>query len=327
MLEESRKALPARAGAATPADAAPTPPLASAAHTSQDFSPLARDLHDMTVVITGASGGIGAALARELVARGSRVVVSARRLEKLRELADSLGNDRVIPIRADVASDEDCRALISQSARALGRIDTLVCNAGFGMLRTMAETTHAEMQRIFAVNVLGTTDCIRYAVPIMLAQEPRDGWRGQIMIVSSAAGRRGLPYFGAYSATKFAQLGIAEALRVELRPHGIAVTSVHPVTTETDFFSTAEREGRGKMPPRGAAEVVQSAATVARKMAAAIRRPRPELWPFAPARIGLGLAALMPRITDRAMAAAAKQFQKAQPHADAPKTDPAGESV
>jgi hypothetical protein len=234
-------------------------------------------------------------------------------MEKLQELANLLGTDRAIPIRADVAVEDDCKNLIAQSAKVLGRIDTLVCNAGYGLLRSVAQTSRVQMERIFATNVLGTTDCVRYVVPLMLKQEPRDGWRGQIMIVSSAAGRRGLPYFGAYSATKFAQLGLAEALRVELRPQQIAVSSVHPVTTETDFFSTAEREGRGKMPPRGAGEVVQSASTVARKMAAAIRRPRPEVWPFRPARIGLGLAALMPRITDRAMAAAFKQFQRVQP--------------
>lgn len=268
----------------------------------------------MNVIITGASGGIGAALARELVAKGARVVISARRMDKLQELSNQLGADRAIPIRADVAADDDCRNLISQSAKVLGRIDTLVCNAGYGLLRSVAQTSHAEMERIFATNVLGTSDCVRYVVPVMLKQEPRNGWRGQIMIVSSAAGRRGLPYFGAYSATKSAQLGLAEALRVELKPEYIAVSSVHPVTTETDFFTTAEREGRGKMPPRGTREVVQSAATVARKMIAAIGRPRPEVWPFRPARIGVGLATLMPRITDRAMAAAYKQFQRVQPN-------------
>jgi short-subunit dehydrogenase len=274
---------------------------------------VAREINGMNVVITGASGGIGAALARELVAKGARVVIAARRLPKLQELANLLGTDRVIPIRADVSLDEDCKNLMAESAKALGRIDTLVCNAGYGLLRSVAETSRAQMQNIFATNVLGTTDCVRYVVPLMLKQEPRDGWRGQIMIVSSAAGRRGLPYFGAYSATKFAQLGLAEALRVELRPRLIAVSSVHPVTTDTDFFSTAEREGHGKMPPRGSGEVVQSATTVAKKMTAAIRRPRPEVWPFRPARIGLGFAALMPRITDRAMAAAFKQFQRVQP--------------
>jgi len=122
------------------------------------------------------------------------------------------------------------------------------------------------------------------------------------MIVSSAAGRRGLPFFGAYSATKFAQLGLSEALRVEQKPQQIAVTSVHPVGTDTEFFTVAERGTGIKVPSPGPGEVRQPASTVARKMIAAIRRPRPEVWPLAIARYAIILGILMPRVTDRVMA-------------------------
>src|SRR4051794_38242177 len=153
------------------------------------------------------------------------------------------------------------------------------------------------MRHIFETNVFGTTDCIRAAVPLMQNQPPRDGFRGQIMIVSSAAARRGLPFFGPYAATKFAQLALAEALRVELKTASIAVTSVHPIGTNTEFFDVAEKQtGIGRpMTDKGRR---QTASTVARKMIRGIERPTTEVWPMRPARWGLGFATMFPGIVD-----------------------------
>ncbi|MBC8107050.1 MAG: SDR family NAD(P)-dependent oxidoreductase [Anaerolineae bacterium] len=260
-----------------------------------------RELKEMVVIITGASAGIGYELARQLSDAGARLVLSARREDRLIELNTSLGGNHLV-VRSDVSRPEDCQMLIAHTVEHFGRIDTLVCNAGYGLTRPVAKTSSDEMLSIFKTNVFGTTDCIRAAVPVMEKQERRDGVRGQIMIVTSAAARRGLPFFGAYSATKFAQLGISEALRVELKPSRIAVTSVHPVGTETEFFKVAEREGGLKMPPQGKGEVRQSAAVVAKKMIKAIRRPRPEVWPLAPARFMLSFATLFPGLVDRIMA-------------------------
>jgi len=256
----------------------------------------------MVVVITGASAGIGRELAVQLSRHGARLVLSARREERLIALNESLGGGHWI-IRADVSNRAECEMLIVRSVEHFGRIDTLVCNAGYGLARQIAESSAEEMAAIFQTNVFGTTDCIRAAVPVMAKQLPPDGskWRGQIMIVSSAAARRGLPYFGAYSATKAAQLSIAEALRVELNPLRIAVTSVHPIGTDTEFFQVAERGTGLKVPPPGPGEMRQSAEKVARKMIAYIQRPRPECWPFAPARAMLSLATLLPGIGDRIM--------------------------
>lgn len=262
---------------------------------------MARTLRDMVVVITGASSGIGHELAGQLARRGARLVVSARRAQRLEALLKEIGGAH-LSVRADVSKREDCERLIAESFERFGRIDTLVCNAGYGLTRPIAETTPEEYQRIFQTNVFGTTDCIRAAVPIMLKQEVRERHRGQIMIVSSAAARRGLPFFGAYAATKSAQLSIAEALRVELRHQQIAVTSVHPVGTETDFFTTAENETGLKLPPRGTGEVRQSVATVARKMILGIERPRTEVWPMGASRLALSLGTLMPGVVDRVMA-------------------------
>ena len=270
---------------------------------------MARELKDMVVVITGASAGIGYELARQLSDAGARLALSARRENRLNELNTSLGGKHLV-VKSDVSRIEDCEMLIARTFENFGRIDTLVCNAGYGIARAIANTSADEMMAIFKTNVFGTTDCIRAAVPIMEKQKPHDNYRGQIMIVTSAAARRGLPFFGAYSATKFAQLGISEALRVELKPSQIAVTSVHPVGTETEFFTVAEREGGLKMPPRGTGEVRQSAAVVAKKMIKAIRRPCPEVWPLAPARFMLSLATLMPGMGDRIMSKYRGEFDR-----------------
>jgi NADP-dependent 3-hydroxy acid dehydrogenase YdfG len=254
----------------------------------------------MVVVITGASAGIGEAVARELGGRGARLVLAARRLERLEQINRLLGGGHLC-MQSDVARVDDCRRLVAQAVERFGRIDTLLCNAGFGFCRPLAATTPQQMREIFATNVMGTTDLIHYAVPVMAKQEPRDGWRGQVMIVSSAAGRRGLPYFGAYAATKFAQLGIAEALRVELSPMKIGVTSVHPMGTSTEFFKVAQNRGGCRMPRAHRLEVHQSPAEVAGAMVRGMIKPVPEVWPVGWARWALGVAVLMPGLVDRVM--------------------------
>src|SRR2546421_2220788 len=238
-----------------------------------------RNLQGMVVAVTGASAGIGKELAVQLSARGAKLALSARRMDKLEELNKSLGGQHLI-VRADVSVQAECEAFVAKTLERFGRIDTLVCNAGYGLYQLTHEFPPDEMRRIFATNVFGTTDVIHAAVPAMLKQEKRDGLRGQIMIVSSAAARRATPFIGPYSATKAAQLSIAEALRVELRPQRIAVTSFHPIMTKTDFGAAAEEKGNVKL-PRGDA-FTQTVEHVAGRMLAGIERPRPEVWPHRP---------------------------------------------
>jgi short-subunit dehydrogenase len=254
----------------------------------------------MAVIITGASAGIGRALAENLARRGASLALAARRADRLEELNQSLGGRHLV-VPTDVAVREQCEALVATTLAHFGRIDTLVCNAGYGFLRPVAETTPDDVRRIFQTNVFGTADCIRPAVAAMRQQERRDGWRGQVVVVTSAVARRALPYFGAYSGTKAAQLSLAEAMRVELRGERIAVTSVHPVGTDTEFgdVSAAQSEGRR---PETRGEVRQSADAVARAIVKGIERPRPEVWPLRPARWALGIAALFPGAADRVLA-------------------------
>lgn len=258
-----------------------------------------RELKDMTVAITGASAGIGRALAVELHRRGARLALAARRMEALEALNQELGGGHLIQ-RTDVSQTDDCTAFMAATQKRFGRIDTLVCNAGYGMNRGIGEMTSAQWQALMATNLYGTTDCIRAALPGMSAQSERQGWRGQVMIVSSCLARRSGPEVGAYAATKAAQLSVAEALRLELADQRIAVTSVHPIGTETEFFHTAAVVG-GREIQRSPNEPTQSAATVAERMVAAIISPRPEVWPYPLARWIFGLATLFPGFTDRAV--------------------------
>lgn len=261
---------------------------------------MARELRDMVCVITGASSGIGEALAVELARGGARLVLAARRLDRLEDLNRRLGGGHLC-LRVDVSKEAECRALMDAAVGRFGRIDTLVCNAGYGLIAPADTTTAEQYQRIFQTNLFGTTDCIRAVSPVMQGQNLRGGWRGQIVIVSSGLARRAAPASGAYSATKAAQLSIAESLRVTLRPARIAVTSVHPVMTDTEFFESAEREGGKRVGQRSWMEVLQSPQTVARAIVGAIRRPRPEVWPHALSRWGAVVAIMFPRLGDWVM--------------------------
>lgn len=209
---------------------------------------------------------------------------------------------RHLCVETDVSDPRQCQRLVECAIDRFGRIDTLVCNAGFGFIRPVAELRHDELVKLMATNVVGTTECVRRAVPHMKAQPARGGWRGQIVITASAAARRGLPEFGGYTATKAAQLSIAEALRVELMRERIAVTSVHPCGTDTEFFRAAIRQS-GRLPPRrNWIELHQSAEQVALAIAGVIEKPRAELWPMRRFRLLMSLATFFPTLTDRILA-------------------------
>jgi short-subunit dehydrogenase len=232
-------------------------------------------------------------------------------MDRLEDLNRALGGKHLV-VQADVARREDCETLVAKSVAHFGRIDTLVCNAGFGLYIPVAETSPEDVRRLFETNVYGTTDCIHAAVPHLLRQDRRDGFRAQIMIVSSAAARRTPPYLGIYGATKAAQLMLAEAMRVELRDSKIAVTSVHPIMTKTEFGQVAEAQSGVKMPAnrRAASQTVEH---VARRMVRAIERPVPEVWPSRPSRWALSLSTIMPGTTDRLLRKFRKSVMQQRP--------------
>ena len=262
----------------------------------------------MVCVITGASSGIGKQLARELSAKGVRLAIAARSEDKLQALSRELpGETLVVP--TDVSEEGPCIELIERTREHFSRIDTLVANAGYGISKRVTRTSRQEMQDIWTTNVLGCFDTAKAAAENMKQQGERDGYRGQILFVTSAVARRGLPLFGPYAATKAAQLSLVEAMRVELADAKIAVSSVHPVGTDTSFFDVAEQRGDVKVQGRSSRGPQQSPQAVARAMVRCIERPRPECWPFFGSRTALLLAAMFPRLVDAGCRRALRELE------------------
>jgi short-subunit dehydrogenase len=265
------------------------------------------------VIITGASSGIGAAAAIELSRQGASVVLAARRVEKLEAIAEKCraaaleranANARAIVVPCDVAKRDDVFHLVTRAKAELGRVDVMFANAGYGIVAKIQNVTEEQFDDIVATNIKGSLYAMQAAAEIMLKQDPLPGVtkkaaRGHIMLTSSGAGRRGMPFYGVYSMTKSAQLSLAEAMRVELRDTGVYVSTVHPLTTATEFFDVASEKSDTRSTGVNRA---QTAEKVAKKIAAHIRRPKPELWPVRGSRFALVLATMMPRVGDLAMA-------------------------
>jgi NADP-dependent 3-hydroxy acid dehydrogenase YdfG len=186
-------------------------------------------LDGAAIVITGASAGIGRATARELLGAGARVVLGARRGERLAEIEGEFPG-RVAAVEMDVRSPEDARRLVATARERFGRLDALVANAGIGLYGGILDHTDDALATMLDTNVAGTVWPIRAAVADMV-----EAGRGDIVIVASVAGFRGGADEAVYAATKFAQVGLAGALDRELREKGIRVTTIAPAGTATEF--------------------------------------------------------------------------------------------
>lgn len=246
------------------------------------------------IVITGASSGIGWATAMRLASADTTLVLVARRRELLEDLAGrvrQVGGHAAV-IDADLGAGEEIERLFALIQRDHGRVDVLINNAAFGYYGTVEHAPEQLVREIFDVNFIAPLLATQRVLPIMRAQGS-----GHIINVASIAGKRGLPSSGIYCATKFAMDGMSAALRVELRAAGIDVSVIYPVSTRTPFFKVARiGDGKGTFGPVG---VEQSADAVARAIARCIRRPRAEVYPFAPSRALVWLNALAPSLVDR----------------------------
>jgi 3-oxoacyl-[acyl-carrier protein] reductase len=214
------------------------------------------------VAITGASSGIGAAAARALAAEGAKVVVGARRADRLKALVDELGG-AATAVEMDVRRAEDARALVTAALDAHGRLDTMVANAGIGVYGGIMDQTDEQITEMIETNVTGTVWPIRAAVPALLA-----GGGGDIIIVSSVAGIRGAGDEAVYAATKFAQVGLAGALDRELREKNIRVTAICPGGVATEFAM-----GTGRTPDMPGLDEMLRPENVADAIVAVLKQP------------------------------------------------------
>jgi NADP-dependent 3-hydroxy acid dehydrogenase YdfG len=195
-----------------------------------------RNLAGSVVVITGATAGMGAATARDLVELGAKVVLNARNEERLEEIVTELGAENAAFIAGDCSEPDVCRLIAEVANQRFGTIDAVIANAGIGMYGSILDYSDDEINRMMRTNYEGTVHIIRATLPTMLGKT-----EGDIVIVSSVAGFRSGADEAIYSGTKHAQVGLAGGLDRELREKGVRVALVCPAGTETEFAIGAGR--------------------------------------------------------------------------------------
>jgi short-subunit dehydrogenase len=242
---------------------------------------------DKVVIITGASSGIGRALAVELGKRGARLGLTARREEELLRTAEAVerAGGRALAVAADVRDAEALRRAAERVRDLWGRVDVLVANAGMTSTTGGTELRAAEAGDVITVNVIGVVNSVAAVLPIMLGQKS-----GHLVAISSLAAYRGLPKSGAYSASKAAVSTFFESLRLDLRRSNIAVTVIHP-----GFIRTPLTEGR-KMKLPFLLEVDDAACRIIR---AVERRARTYAFPWQLAAVVRVIKHLPGRLYDR----------------------------
>ena len=206
-----------------------------------------KDFKNKVVIVTGASSGIGEAMAREFAAQGARVVLGARSVQKLQLIAGDIRSrgGQAAYCGGDVTDGGECRRRIDTAVREFGGIDVLVCNAGLSMRAIFDDVDLEVLHRLMDVNFWGTVNCCKYALPYLQRA------KGSIVGVSSVAGLHGLPGRTGYSASKFAMTGFLETLRIENLRKGLHVMVACPGFTASNVrFSalTADGSQQGETP-------------------------------------------------------------------------------
>jgi short-subunit dehydrogenase len=254
-------------------------------------------MKDKVVVITGASKGIGAELARQLAAKGAKLVLAARDLQDLDAVAEQCrkAGGKAITVRADVGVERDCAAIMSGAALAYGRIDVLVNNAGATMWGRFEDIEDVSiLERLMRVNYMGAVYCTKHALPYLR------GSRGLLVGIASLTALTGVPTRTGYAASKHAMRGFFDSLRIELDGSGVDVTMIYP-----GFVATGIRENATG--PGGQAQAIDpvdprkamSVEECARQSIAAIEARRRELVMTAKGKLGVLLRPLVPGLIDR----------------------------
>ena len=245
-------------------------------------------------LITGASAGLGEEFARQLSERGQRLVLVARRKDRLDALAGELGNARSIAL--DLSQKGSTEVLMADVAKAGEQVDTLINNAGFGLIGRFANRDPERLREMIDLNVGTLTDLTRAAVPQMIERG-----HGAILNVASTAAFQAGPGMAVYFATKAYVLSLTEALHEELKPHGIKVSCLCPGPTKTEFGDVAGFRSNGWLD-----RISMDSPTVVRKGLGGLDKNRAVVVPGLLNKVGAAGTRLVPRIVTRKIAGSLK---------------------
>jgi len=254
-----------------------------------------RKIAGSRAIVTGASSGIGRAIALELCRQGASVVVTARRAERLAEIVEesqSLDGE-LLSVAGDVSNPDVRSQVVHCAVDQFGGLDFLINNAGVGTLGRFENATAERLRQVMEVNFFALVEMTRIALPHL-----KQGRRSIIVNVSSILGRRAVPHNSEYCASKFAVHGFSEAIRTELSAQGIDVLVVSPGTTETEFFDRVlDRTSEPGWPEHRPV----TAAHVAKRTVAAMRSGRREIVPYFWGKLLCGMNRVSPGLVDRVM--------------------------
>lgn len=247
------------------------------------------------VVITGASSGIGKALAEKYAGEGWNVVIAARREDRLAELSDKLGNENVQSVKTDITQEADCKRLVDKAVERFGQIDVLINNAGISMRALFHKTDMKVMQQLMDVNFWGTVFCTKYALPHLLKT------KGSLVGVISVGGYVGLPGRSGYSASKFAVRGFLNTVRVENLKTGLHVLVVAPGFTASEIRKSAlvaNGEQQGDT-PRNEDKMMSAEACAAHIFKAVKKRNRELILTFLEGKFTVFLSKFVPGFVEK----------------------------
>ncbi|MFV0366140.1 MAG: SDR family oxidoreductase [Mangrovibacterium sp.] len=252
-------------------------------------------MKDKVVIITGASSGIGRALAYEFVAKGSKVVLGARRLERLEAIQQELGTRHVTICQSDVSKEGDCAKLIQLTLDVHGRIDVLINNAGISMRANFVSADVEVLKQVMDVNFWGTVYCTKYALPHLLEA------KGSLVGVISIAGYVGLPGRTGYTSSKFAVRGFLDTLRIENKHRKLHVLVAAPGFTASEVrFSALTAHGEKQAETPRKEETMMTAEEVASRIYKSVkRRKRQLILTFWEGKFTVFLGKFWPRLLDK----------------------------
>ena len=252
-------------------------------------------MKNKVVVITGASSGIGRALAREFASKGARLSLGARRTDLLEELRAELPETEILILKTDVSKEDDCRKLMEETIQRFGQIDVLINNAGISMRALFEELDLKVIRQLMDVNFYGTVYCSKYALPHLLKT------KGSLVGVISIAGYVGLPGRTGYSASKFAIRGFLDTLRIENLKKGLHVLVAAPGFTASEVRKVAltnDGSQQGET-PRNEDKIMSAEECALHIVRAVEKRKRELILTFTEGKLTVFLGKFFPSLLDK----------------------------